>query len=94
VAVKEGEEISFQSQKWLAKLVGSSRECVNKELKRLYERVIITVSRQKVRILDATKLKQQANPNATPPDYLKSVHEREKYSWRTRLLAPSTRQVG
>jgi CRP/FNR family cyclic AMP-dependent transcriptional regulator len=96
VPVKEGEEISFPSQQWLANLIGSSRESVNKELKRLHEGGIITVSRQKVRILDATKLKQQADPNAAPycinPN---SVHKPEKYPWLTRLLArppPSLRK--
>jgi hypothetical protein len=85
VPVKEGEEISFPSQKWLAILVGSSRESANKELKRLHDGGIITVSRQKVRILDATKLKKQADPNATPYCVnLKTMHKPEKYPWLTR----------
>ena len=85
VPVKEGEEISFPSQKWLAILVGSSRESANKELKRLHDGGIITVSRQKVRILDATKLKKQADQNATPYCVnLKTMHKPEKYPWLTR----------
>jgi CRP/FNR family cyclic AMP-dependent transcriptional regulator len=66
VPLQTGAEAPIPSQKILSTLVGGSRESVNKELRRLHEREIIAVSRQKVRILDAVKLKQQAEPSAIP----------------------------
>jgi CRP/FNR family cyclic AMP-dependent transcriptional regulator len=62
--LKTGVEASIPSQKTISTLVGSSRESVNKELRRLHERRIIAVSRHKVRILNAAKLKQQAEASA------------------------------
>lgn len=66
VPLKTGAETSIPSQKILSTLVGSSRESVNKELRRLHERKIIEVSRQKVRILNVSKLKEQAESSTIP----------------------------
>ena len=46
-------------------MVAGTRESINKELRRLQEIKVIEVSGQSVRLLDASKLKQQAETDST-----------------------------
>ena len=65
VPLKNGSEASIGSQKLLANMVAGTRESINKELRRLQEMKVIEVSGQSVRLLDASKLKQQAETDST-----------------------------
>ena len=63
--LENGREALIGSQRLLANMVAGTRESINKELRRLQEMKVIEVSGQSVRLLDASKLKQQAETDST-----------------------------
>jgi hypothetical protein len=65
VPLENGREALIGSRRQLANMVAGSRESINKELRRLQEMKVIEVYGQSVRLLDASKLKQQAETDST-----------------------------